>query len=91
MLREEFSQARWQIVLSKRGENLALAAKAATCYDSQSETWEFLAEMRALGAARTLTGPTLILADAFKYTAGLNTTALLSSLDRFTSRCGSLE
>lgn len=56
--REEVSQAHWQIVLSRGGRNLALAAKAATCYDVQGETWEFLGEMRALGAAHTFTGPT---------------------------------
>lgn len=54
--REGFSQVRWQILLSRGGGNLAHAAKAASCYDVQGKTWEFLGEMRALGAAHTFTG-----------------------------------
>jgi len=56
MLREEFSQAHWQTVLSRGGGNLAFAAKVATCYNIQGETWEFLGKMRALGAAVHLLG-----------------------------------
>lgn len=71
MPREEFSQAHWQIVLSRGGGNLALAAKAATCYDVQGETWEFWERREAWVQPVHLLGQpvTLILADAFKHTA----------------------